>query len=121
MKTLYACTFNNRDEGDAISLENFERSLQQISGNNSSQNYLDSGRHEPSWIWLEAHDHGLVQPITNPTQGKNVLDLFISNDDSVIIKTQVILGFSDHNAVFVEGNLKVTINKQNYSPDGSLI
>ena len=121
MKTLYACTFYNRDEGDAISLENFERSLQQIGGNTSSQNYPDSRRHEPSWIWLEAHDHGLVQLITNPIRGKNVLDLFISNDDSVIIKTQVIPGFSDHNAVFVEGNIKVTINKQIHSPDGSLI
>ena len=34
-------------------------------------------------------DHGLVQLITNPTQGKNVLDLFITNNDSLIVKTQV--------------------------------
>ena len=74
--------------------------------------YLDSRRHEPSWIRLEAHDHGLVQLITNPTRGKNVLDLFISNNDSVIIKTQAIPGFSDHNAVFFEGNIEVTIKKQ---------
>ena len=38
--------------------------------------------------------------------------MFISNNDSVIIKTQAIPGFSDHNAVFFEGNIKVTINKQ---------
>ena len=31
----------------------------------------------------------------------NVLDLFITND-SLIIKTQVIRGISDHDAVFVE-------------------
>ena len=49
LKTLYVCTFYNPDEGDAISLENFERSLQQISGNTSSDN-LDSRRHEPPWI-----------------------------------------------------------------------
>ena len=29
-----------------------------------------------------------------------------------MIKTQVIPGYSDHDAVFVEGNIKVTINKQ---------
>ena len=57
-------------------------------------------------------DHGLVQLITNPTRGKNVLDLFITNNDSLIIKTQVIPGISDHNPVFVEGNIKATINKQ---------
>ena len=112
LKTLYVCAIYNRDEGDAISLENFERSLQQIGRNTSSHNYLDSRRHEPPWIWLEAHDHGLVQLITNPTRGKNVLDLFIPNNDSLIIKAQVIPGFSDHDAVFVEGNIKVTINTQ---------
>ena len=37
------------------------------------------------------------------------------------IKTQVIQGFSDHNAVFVEGDIKLTINKQIHSADGSLI
>ena len=42
----------------------------------------------------------------------NVLDLFIT-DDSLIIKTQVIRGFSDHDAVLVEGiNIKATLNKQ---------
>ena len=38
----------------------------------------------------------------------NVLDLFITND-SLIIKTQVIRGISDHDAVFFEG---ININKQ---------
>ena len=42
----------------------------------------------------------------------NVLDLFITND-SLIIKTQVNRGISDHDAVFVEGiNIKTTLNKQ---------
>ena len=54
-------------------------------------------------------DHGLVQLITNPT---NVLGLFITNNDSLIIKTQVIPGIRGHDAVFVEGNITATINKQ---------
>ena len=42
----------------------------------------------------------------------NVVDVFITND-SLIIKTQVIRGISDHDAVFVEGmNIKATPNKQ---------
>ena len=32
---LYVCAFYNWDEGDTVSLENFERSLQQIGGNTS--------------------------------------------------------------------------------------
>jgi len=42
----------------------------------------------------------------------NVVDWFITND-SLIIKTQVIRGISDHDAVFLEGiNIKTTLNKQ---------
>ena len=42
-----------------------------------------------------------------------VLHLFVTND-SLIIKTQVIRGISDHDAVFVEGiNIKATLKKQN--------
>ena len=42
----------------------------------------------------------------------NVLDLFITNN-SLIIKTQVIGGISDHGAVFVEGiNITATLEKQ---------
>ena len=37
-----------------------------------------------------------------------------NNDSLMIIKTQVIRGISDHDAVFVEGiNIKVTLIKQN--------
>ena len=59
-------------------------------------------------------NHGVVQLITNPTWGKNVSDLFIINDNSLIIKTEVVQGtcISDHDAVFVEGNINAAINKQ---------
>ena len=134
-KTLYICAFYNPNEGDAISLENFERSLQQIGCNTSSHNYLDSNRHKRPCIWLEAQ-----LPISNVSFPRanlkigwlfwrswlsltynqsfvgviNVLDLFITNE-SLIIKTQVIQGISDHDAVFVEGiNIKATLNKQKH-------
>ena len=42
----------------------------------------------------------------------NVLDFFITNNN-LIIKTQVIRGISDHDAVFVEGiNITATLKKQ---------
>ena len=62
-----------------------------------------------------------MQLVTNPRWGKNILDFSITTNDSLIIKTQVIKkkkktqvvpGISDHNAMFVEGNIKATINKQ---------
>ena len=46
----------------------------------------------------------------------NVLDLFITTcNDSLIVKTRVIQGIIDHDAVFVEGiNIKATLNKQKH-------
>ena len=38
--------------------------------------------------------------------------MFITTNDSLIIKTEVIPGISDHDAVFVEDNIKAVINKQ---------
>ena len=42
----------------------------------------------------------------------NVLDFFMTNN-SLIIKTQVVRGISDHDGVFVEGiNITATVNNQ---------
>ena len=43
----------------------------------------------------------------NPTWGKNVLHLFIINDSLIIKTLKVIPGFSDHDDVFVEGNISL--------------
>ena len=131
-KTLYVCAFYNPDEGDAISLKNFERSLQWIGGMTSSHIWIAGDMNISGFDWKhsciflmcrfpestrkfsDCLNHGLVQLINNPTWGKNVLDLFIINNDSLIIKTQVVQGtcISNHDAVFVEGNIKAAINKQ---------
>ena len=43
----------------------------------------------------------------------NVLDFITTCNDSLIIKSRVIQGIIDHDAVFVEGiNIKATLNKQ---------
>ena len=118
--------------------KNFERSLQRFDGETSSHFWTSShiwiagDMNLPGFDWKHnclfltcrfpeltrkftdcLDNHGWVQLITNPTRGKNVVDLFITNNDSLIIKTQVIPGISDHDAVFVEGNIKATITKQN--------
>ena len=131
-KTLCVCAFYNPDEGDAISLKNFERSLQWIGGMTSSHIWIAGDVNLPGFDWKyscifprchfpeltrkfsDCLNHGVVQLINNPTWGRNVLDLFIINDNSLIIKTEVVQGtcISDHDAVFVEGNIKAAINKQ---------
>ena len=53
-------------------------------------------------------------------RGKNVLDFFITNNDS-LIKSQVIPGISDHYAVCVEGNTYQSNNQQTKLQDGSFV
>ena len=50
----------------------------------------------------------------------NVLDLFITNG-SLIVKTEVIQGISDHDAVFVEGIKYQSNTQQTKMQDGSLV
>ena len=51
----------------------------------------------------------------------NVLDLFLTND-SLIMKSQVNRGISDHDAVFVEGiDIKTTLTQQTKTQDGCLL
>ena len=103
------------------------RSLQQIVCNTSSRKYLDSRRHEqlpisnvsfpwanPKIRWLSWRSWLSLHVTYNQSYVGlfNVLDLFITNG-SLTIKTRVIRGIIDHDAVFVEGiNIKATLNKQ---------
>ncbi|XP_052261072.1 uncharacterized protein LOC127865168 [Dreissena polymorpha] len=57
-----------------------------------------------------ANDRFLEQQVTEPTRttehSSNTLDLFFTNNSSLINNTEVIPGISDHHAVYVEASLK---------------
>ena len=129
-KSLYICAFYNPDESNASSLENFEISLQRIPSE-SAHIWIAGDLNLPGFDWKHncllpncrypeltrkfvncLGDYGLAQLVKEPTRGNNVLDLFITNIESLITKTHVIPGISDHDAVFVEGNISPIINKQ---------
>ena len=87
----------------------------QLIFNNSGEPFAQLLISDLSFPWVTRkfadclEDHGLVQLITQPSNG---LDWFITNNDSLIIKTQVIPGIRGHDALFVEGNIKATTDKQ---------
>ena len=58
------------------------------------------------------HDHGLLQLVTEATRGENTLDLFLTNNKTLINRLQVIPGISDHDCLLVEGDISPIINKQ---------
>ena len=57
-------------------------------------------------------DLSLTQLVTRPTRGNNTLDLFITNNPSLVTACRVIPGVSDHDAVLTELNIKPLRNKQ---------
>ena len=47
-------------------------------------------------------DHGMSQIVDQPTRGENTLDLIAVNYLTLANRTEILLGISDHNAVFAE-------------------
>ena len=60
------------------------------------------------------NDHNLCQIAKEPTRGSNILNLFLTNNPSLIIKQSNLpaLGDSDHDITLVETSLRLTINKK---------
>ena len=59
------------------------------------------------------NDHGLTQIITKPTRDSNILDLFLTNNETLITKFDTLpsLGESDHDVILVESLIKPILNK----------
>lgn len=57
-----------------------------------------------------ANDHGLEQMVKSPTHYTDtteaILDLFLTNNATLVNKVEVIPGISDHEAVFIESSLR---------------
>ena len=58
-------------------------------------------------------DHGLSQIVDQPTRGENTFDLIAVNNITLVNRSEVIPGISDHDAVFAE----IDIRPQRYKQD----
>ena len=57
-------------------------------------------------------DNDLENVVLEPTRGKNILDLFLTNHPSKVNWVEIMLQISDHSTVYVEVNLKEKLNMQ---------
>ena len=63
-------------------------------------------------VFLEAFDDCLLeQQVTSPTQGQNILDLFLTPNPTFIDKTCVLPGLSGHYIIVAEVNVKPKLIK----------
>ncbi len=133
-KALNICCYYRPDVNDEASLEQFENSLNRLK--NKTQNVIIAGDFNfPGWIWNKnesenyiktnatnhplhekfgelLNDFGLTQLITKPTRGDNILDLVLTNNPSIVNKTEVLPGISDHDCCFAEFDINPKTNKQ---------
>ena len=55
-------------------------------------------------------DHNLIQMVTTPTRGENILDLFCCSNPTLVSKVSVIPGISDHCAVYAESSIRTKVS-----------
>ncbi|MCG8048052.1 MAG: hypothetical protein JAY75_12610 [Candidatus Thiodiazotropha taylori] len=54
-------------------------------------------------------DFNLTQMVTEPTRYENILDLFLTNNPTLVSKVEIMSGLSDHDIVYSEVNIKPQI------------
>ena len=59
-----------------------------------------------------AEDSGLQQVVNAPTRGENTLDLFFTNNDTLVNRVATAPGIGDHDMVYLDINLKAKLNKK---------
>src|SRR5437870_144741 len=130
-KCTYIGAFYRPNENDESSLQLLNSSLQRLRTTNSNV-WLAGDFNLPGIDWelgitkndsrfknqhdefLDIlNDHGLTQIITKPTRDSNILDLFLTNNETLITKFDTLpsLGESDHDVVLVESLIKPILNK----------
>ena len=124
-KDLHVCAFYHPHEGDKTSMENFVLSVNNTCRENNSHIWIAGDMNLPGYDWKSnclkpschhpditisfvdvLNDNNLAQMVTEPTRGENTLDLFITNNESRILKLKTIPGISDHDGmVYVEADI----------------
>ncbi|MGL1889688.1 MAG: hypothetical protein OCD76_24455, partial [Reichenbachiella sp.] len=56
------------------------------------------------------NDAGLMQMNSSPTRNKNILDLYFTNNPTLVRQTKVIPGIGDHDALLVDSLIKPIVN-----------
>ena len=119
-KPLYIAAYYRPDATDAESLEQLAVSMDKLPQGNSHI-WLAGDMNLPGIDWPSTDlktsccspaqhnrfldilaDRGMTQMIDQPTRGENTLDLIAVNNPTLVNRTEVLPGISDHDIVFAE-------------------
>ena len=129
-KSLFISSYYRPNAQDAESLAQLDESLARLPKN--CHIWLAGDMNLPGIQWPSASikpncptpaqhnlfidilaDHGLSQIVDQPTRGENTLDLIAVNNITLVNRSEIIPGISDHDAVFAE----IDIRPQRYKQD----
>ena len=129
-KTLYIGGFYRPKADDRESTKHLKTSLERLRNTRShvwiagdmNFPYINWENHtlKPNHKYANLHnsfmdmldEHHMCQTIKEPTRGENTLDLFLTNNESLVNNCQVTPGISDHSAVLVESRVRINMGKQ---------
>ena len=136
--TLYLGSYYRRNVSDQESLVQLEASLSRIRNVKNANIVIGGDFNFPAWDWktrgrrtlkpkaayVDLHNqfaemvdnHNLTQLVTEPTRIDNILDLVLVNCPCKAIRVEVIPGVSDHDAVFLELDMRPVTLCQNRRP-----
>ena len=128
-RNLYVASYYRPHVSDQESLDKLDESLSKVPKNNSHI-WIAGDMNLPGLNWPEGNlktncpypeqhdrfteilaDHGLIQLIDKPTREENTLDLLAVNNPTLLNRTEVIPGISDH-VVFAELDVAPRRHKQ---------
>ena len=119
-KPLFIAAYYRPKEGDALSTEEFQKSIEMVS-QQKGDIWILGDLNYPKLEWDEddvpfikpgcSHtklydsfietmcDHSLSQMVREPTRSGNILDLFLTTNPTLVNSVSIIPGLSDHNIV----------------------
>ena len=135
LKNVFVCSFYKPSENDSKSIDELEKSLSKIPRTSHSWALGDFNLPNIDWQTEQitpscpcpsvyesfvstVHDFGLEQVVKEPTRGKNILDLFLLDQPSLLHSTQILppLGTGDHDIVYHELKINLRRRQQKQRP-----
>ena len=132
-KPIYIAAYYRRKEGDTESIVELRRSLD-LAAQLKGTLWLLGDFNYPKFSWSHDHvpsmkygsgfpaiyedfislldDFSLVQVVSEPTRGENVLDFFLTSNHTLVNDIKISPGIADHDIVVATVNVKPKISKQ---------
>ena len=132
-KPLYIASYYRPKETDRESTEELAKSISMVRDLKACHIWVLGDLNYPGFTWDDTlpsikpdcqhqslyeefldilNEFNLVQMVEKPTRLNNILDLFLTNNPTLVNKVTTLPGLSEHDAVYIDVNIRPQIDKQ---------